>query len=670
MGVCQQCIHFRPVRPASQILAGAIGTTDAAISNALLKIQEDEGQQKGFEAQLKNKQALAGQEGWGFQPVMSDYCGLREVGGVFLIAEVKNSGGSCLDFRGEPRAGHSCATCAHRVGAAGFRADEGQEAAYARMATDSVAVGASASTPESLLGKHREGAASRRAFELSGAYAAKGSLATAPRYLDWCRARSGPGAHVVCVVANPYDTCGYWSDAAATGQPAAGQGIGRTEATRPGPQGEETAVDPDTTRRDGPQRAPGSSAVPTGEGPESVLVAGAVPLTLDSARRVEAFFEWILDVRLGDRERDLIRKSLMDDWTSGDQATIATAGTMRSMLDQLAGADQATRDYWREYHQPQFVASLRAQPSPESQAVLELYDAANAPLAPGEPPLTKEIAVSLMELLAFMSAVARGMEPIPLPEDVKTAWTSQLAGQYPYLPRGQQASIATSPLVWAQLRAEWGRLPESMRAMYRQQWAMQMGPMLDSPGAVYGGGAPGYAMDGPGGGPAPAGHGFLGGMPAFQGGAAGPLAAPPFPGQGFPAQAYAGQPGMPYPGRPPAPPGGYPGQSAGGYPRQPYSGQPGYGYPGDPGVGHAGPGGQMAGATPLAQPIVEQRSSIDASVQELLAIQEQEVAKAEAENPQLALQQKLQNQQINATLLSNMMKMSHEATMSIARNIG
>jgi hypothetical protein len=49
--VCRECKHFRRLKPASQLLALAFPTTDAAVSNILVKIQEDEGQQKGPEAQ-------------------------------------------------------------------------------------------------------------------------------------------------------------------------------------------------------------------------------------------------------------------------------------------------------------------------------------------------------------------------------------------------------------------------------------------------------------------------------------------------------------------------------------------------------------------------------------------------------------------------------------------
>ena len=51
--ICEKCKHFRRVKPPSQLLAVAIGTTDAAISNALTKMGEDEQKQK--EEEYKNK---------------------------------------------------------------------------------------------------------------------------------------------------------------------------------------------------------------------------------------------------------------------------------------------------------------------------------------------------------------------------------------------------------------------------------------------------------------------------------------------------------------------------------------------------------------------------------------------------------------------------------------
>ena len=82
MGLCKDCIHFRRVKPASQLLAQAIGTTDASISNALVKIQEDEAQQRGAEAQMRAKKEVAGEQEWGFRPTMSDFCALNEESGM------------------------------------------------------------------------------------------------------------------------------------------------------------------------------------------------------------------------------------------------------------------------------------------------------------------------------------------------------------------------------------------------------------------------------------------------------------------------------------------------------------------------------------------------------------------------------------------------------------
>ena len=53
----------------------------------------------------------------------------------------------------------------------------------------------------------------------------------------------------------------------------------------------------------------------------------------------------------------------------------------------------------------------------------------------------------------------------------------------------------------------------------------------------------------------------------------------------------------------------------------------------------------------------------------ILKDQEKEEKELEKTNPQLAAMKKLQNQQANAQLMSNMMRMSHETSMAIINNI-
>ena len=45
MGPCEQCIFFRPVKLASELLKQATDTTDATVSNALSDIRKNETEQ-------------------------------------------------------------------------------------------------------------------------------------------------------------------------------------------------------------------------------------------------------------------------------------------------------------------------------------------------------------------------------------------------------------------------------------------------------------------------------------------------------------------------------------------------------------------------------------------------------------------------------------------------
>lgn len=213
MGICQQCIHFRRAKQMSQLFAKAAGTTDAAISNALAKMQEDESQQKSYESQLKTKKETAGDEVWEFRPAMTNYCGLHEAEDIYLILEVKNLGGRCTEFKeGRPNK-QSCDMCAHRVVPQGRARDRQTEEMYSQLASQNIAVGLPTSTPDDLLNKHREGVASRIAFELAGAYDRKGHLLMPPQYLPYCRRLSDDDEYVVCLFQNPHHTCALWESA-------------------------------------------------------------------------------------------------------------------------------------------------------------------------------------------------------------------------------------------------------------------------------------------------------------------------------------------------------------------------------------------------------------------------------------------------------------------------
>lgn len=429
MGVCRDCIYFRRLRPASQLLAAA--TEDAVadeVANALTKVVEDEQKQRDAEAQVKST-ASAERPYWQGRPVMSDYCGLRDSESVYLIAEIKNADGSCADMRPGKPPRHSCQDCVHRVPARGWGRDRRLEDEYSRLTSEAASMQASTQTPESLLQGTREASAARKAFEVTGAYAAKGMLATRPAYLDYCAKRSIEDEFAICVLQNPHRTCRDWEPV------------------------------------DGATQSAAPSLLP-----DAVLADGPPPLTGAMLDQLAAFLEWILQAPLPVPERELLQTALIARWRAGDAAAIGQAQEWLAAWAQVAALAPVVRDYWRETNQAAFVDALRATGGELETALACLYDTVNRAIAPGEPPLTAEAADASLDLFDFMAAAVRGQDSIDVTPAARQAWRERLVALYPSMAPEEQSFFGHAPLAIAALRANWDGLSEVQQASYRSAW--------------------------------------------------------------------------------------------------------------------------------------------------------------------------------------------------------
>ncbi len=344
---------------------------------------------------------------------------------------------------------------------------------------------------------------------------------------------------------------------------------------------------------------------------DEILVPGDPPLTRSMTTRVVAWIEWILDVRLPLEVRRMVEAGCISDWREGRQGEIAGHLQVLQFQEALEPQNQETRDAIREEHQPAIVAALRAQAQdPTAAALITLYDQANAPIAPGSPPLTREMASCYLDLIGFLASLHSTEEWQPLPEPHRSYHVQVLAAQYAALPPAQHAWFGELPRSWTSLRAAWRNAPPESRAQLRNQILMM----------VHGGGA------------AP---------PPFAGPA--PFPAPP-------SLAAFGAP-PPFAGPPPFVPG----------PHDP------------PGM-----------AAPPAQPAAAPEKTTDDLLQDISRMQSDEERKlsdeaaaleasgdaeaARAARAELTMR-KLQNSAQNARMLSNIMSMRHEMSMTFARNI-
>jgi hypothetical protein len=527
MGICQQCIHYRRVKPASQLLAQVVGTTDAAISNALLKIQEDENQQKGYEAQLKSKKETDNDVLWSFRPVMSDFCGLRETEGIYLIAEVENSGGRCTNFVPGRHEKRGCSTCVHHIEPQGAATDQALEQTYGSMAVQSLFAGVSTSTPDNLLNKHREGIASRKAFEFAGAYAAKGVLATKPQYLDYCGKFSGDEEYVVCLLQNPHHTCGAWEPDSEV-EPLASVDPVKLPAT-------ETSVPPANLE----VTKPGTRSA-------DALTNGPSPLTEGIVEEFRLFVEWLLDVDLTKGQEDHLREMMIEQWAQSDKVSVELVEKSIAIFRELKEANEDTRNSWRKQFQPAFVVLLRKETdNPLASFLLDAYEKANPGLATND---QQQISTGARILGGLLGVIG----PAVL--------SSLLKGGAERLTAKGGLLGVIGPAVLSSLLESRAEQPSAKGGLLGVIGPAVLSSLLES---------------------------------------------------------RAEQP--------------------------------------------------TAKAEP---PVTPDKSKIKILVEEMLEAQRKEEEELLATDPQLALQKKLQNQQINATMLSNMAKMSHESTMAIARNMG
>lgn len=124
----------------------------------------------------------------------------------------------------------------------------------------------------------------------------------------------------------------------------------------------------------------------------------------------------------------------------------------------------------REQTQEGWVNGMRGLDHALPRALVAIYDAANAPIAPGSPPLTAEAADAVLDLWRFQSTVVNGVTAAISPAE-RTTWRQHLVACYPKLDRARQQWIAAAPLTSPMMRAAWTDLAPNQREIQRQAMA-------------------------------------------------------------------------------------------------------------------------------------------------------------------------------------------------------
>jgi hypothetical protein len=192
----------------SQLLARDLGTRDQPLVTELVKIMQEERQQRDAEGELKAKLLENRDDVWPYRPQMSDYCGFAETDGRYQVHELKNRAGGCTDWKPGLSTPRECSACKHRQIGPGFARDQVELVKISQVARASAIAGHSTDQ----LTPFVQQVGTKKAFEASAAYYV-GRLTTGPaEYLSTCAVFSTARDAVPCVSQNPHDTCEAWDD--------------------------------------------------------------------------------------------------------------------------------------------------------------------------------------------------------------------------------------------------------------------------------------------------------------------------------------------------------------------------------------------------------------------------------------------------------------------------
>lgn len=215
-----------------------------------------------------------------------------------------------------------------------------------------------------------------------------------------------------------------------------------------------------------------------GGDPEEVLAKGRPNLTCQMVNQVREFLEWSFQAPLTREQRARIQSLMVADWKKGDKEAIEGTLEIVKLADQVAQLKPEERAVVRVKVQEELVKGLRAQKNdPDAQWLLSIYEKAHKPLAPGNPPLTRQMTDAQVEMFAFILSEALE-QPVTPDATMKDDWAKQAAAQYAKLAPAQQKEIAGLPMQWAQLQFAWSRATPQERAEVRGAWKKALAGQL------------------------------------------------------------------------------------------------------------------------------------------------------------------------------------------------
>lgn len=202
-----------------------------------------------------------------------------------------------------------------------------------------------------------------------------------------------------------------------------------------------------------------------------VLAGGTPPLTQAKVDQVTDFLEWLIEVPFTDEQRQMVAQNMIDSWKKNELEGINGVEDVVKLRAQLSGMTSEQKELARRAAQPELIKQARKETDPVAKMIVRVYDAAHQPIAPGDPPLTRQATDAMLETLFFMASQVQGGAEVTPTAKMKDQWAKALADSYDKADGAARKEMAEMPLRWAAMRMTWPALSDQDRAKTKAQWA-------------------------------------------------------------------------------------------------------------------------------------------------------------------------------------------------------
>lgn len=210
----------------------------------------------------------------------------------------------------------------------------------------------------------------------------------------------------------------------------------------------------------------------------TIVAQGTPPLTNQMLDRGIQYLSWIIDAPLSPPHQLLYRQSIIANWQSGSSEEIHKFLELLQQEVQMEQMSSAQRDWAREKAQLQILPLLRGADDKLSLDLARLYDAAHPPIIPGNPPITRHMLDSAVQMMCFMVKIVGG-QALPPDTELIQELTAKVLQKLESCSPEERQEIATAPLAWAELRMTWEQMSPAQRQETIQQVAQETAAALD-----------------------------------------------------------------------------------------------------------------------------------------------------------------------------------------------